>query len=91
MNFKMTGALILIAIVAVVVWRLDPFEPEVVKEARSPWFYQVSEDDIETIKINYKGSVVSFYKTGQSTWDVEHSDARPRVNVPWGRIALLPS
>ena len=89
MNFKMTGALILIAIVAVVVWRLDPFEPEVVKEARSPWFYQVSEDDIETIKINYKGSVVSFYKTGQSTWAFDDPEGVPPNYVRWGGITLL--
>ena len=39
------------------------------KVEKSPWFYQVAEDDIRTIGVSYlDDKSVSFYKTENRTW-----------------------
>lgn len=89
MNFKITGALIIIAIaIGVVAW-INPFEKEEETVVKSPWFYQVSEDDIEKIKINYRGSVVSFHKTSKNTWAFDDPEGIPPYFRRWGGITLL--
>ena len=60
------------------------------KEAKSPWFYQVAEDDIETISVRYlDDKSVSFYKTEQRTWAFADPDGIPPNYNRWGGITLL--
>lgn len=89
MNFKITGVLIIIAIaVGVVAW-INPFESVPEQQTKSPWFYQVSEDDIETIMVNYRGSIVRFHKSGPHTWAFDDPADIPPNFTRWGGVPLL--
>ncbi len=60
------------------------------KAAKSPWFYQVAEDDIETIKVHYlEDKSVSFYKTDSSTWAFTDPEGIPPNFNRWGGVTLL--
>ena len=60
------------------------------KAAKSPWFYQVSEDDIETISVQYLDDKrVSFYKTDGRTWAFTDPEGIPPNYNRWGGITLL--
>lgn len=89
MNLKITGLLVIIAIaVGVVAW-INPFKEEEVRQARSPWFYQVSEDDIETIKITRGSDTVSFHKSAPYTWAFDDPEGIPPSPFRWGGVTLL--
>ena len=60
------------------------------KAAKSPWFYQVAEDDIETISVQYlDDKSVSFYKTEGRTWAFTDPEGIPPNYNRWGGITLL--
>ena len=60
------------------------------KAAKSPWFYQVAEDDIETIRVRYlDDKSVSFYKTEGRTWAFSDPEGIPPNFNRWGGITLL--
>ena len=60
------------------------------KAERSPWFYQVAEDDIRTITVSYlDGKSVSFYKTEEDTWAFVDPEGIPPNFNRWGGITLL--
>lgn len=60
------------------------------KEAKSPWFYQVAEDDIETIRVQYlDDKSVSFYKTEDRTWAFTDPEGIPPNFNRWGGVTLL--
>lgn len=89
MNLMITGALIVVAIIVGAVAWINPFKSELEVQEKSPWFYQVSEDDIETIRVNYKGKVVSFYKSSDFTWAFDDPEGIPPSFFRWGGITLL--
>ncbi len=59
------------------------------KAAKSPWFYQVAEDDIETIHVWHNGSSVNFYKTDGRTWAFKDPEGIPPNFTRWGGVTLL--
>ena len=60
------------------------------KAAKSPWFYQVHEDDIQTIGVRYlDDKSVSFYKTADRTWAFADPEGIPPNYNRWGGITLL--
>jgi hypothetical protein len=89
MNLKTTALLILVATAVGVVVILNPFKQGEAKENKSPWFYQVSEDDIQTISINHQGENVKFRKVANYTWAFEGPGDIPPDHVRWGGIPLL--
>ena len=90
MNLKVTAGLLIVAAIVFVVFLINPFEKEEEAVSRSPWFYQVSEDDIETITVsNNRGDSVSFDKVADFTWAFQNPEGIPPDNVRWGGITLL--
>ncbi len=60
------------------------------KAKKSPWFYQVAEDDIETISVTYLDDKrVSFYKTEDRTWAFTDPEGIPPNYNRWGGVTLL--
>ena len=60
------------------------------KVEKSPWFYQVAEDDIRTIGVSYlDDKSVSFYKTENRTWAFTDPEGIPPNFTRWGGITLL--
>ena len=60
------------------------------KAEKSPWFYQVHEDDIRTIRVTYlDDKSVSFYKTEEETWAFTDPEGIPPSYNRWGGITLL--
>ena len=59
------------------------------KDDRSPWFYQVSEDDILTIGVSNNADSVAFYKTESRTWAFSDPNGIPPDYNRWGGITLL--
>lgn len=89
MNLKFTGILVLLAIVVGGVVYVNPFANEEVVEPKSPWFYQLSEDDISTIEVSHLADSVGFYKTEAGTWSFDDPDEIPPDFRRWGGITLL--
>ena len=89
MNFKVTAGLIIVAIIVGVVALVNPFKEEEEIRSRSPWFYQVSEEDIETITVTHRGDSVSFNKVGDYTWAFQSPEGIPPDYIRWGGIPLL--
>ena len=60
------------------------------KAEKSPWFYQVHEDDIETIMVRYlDDKSVSFFRTEEGTWAFTDPEGIPPNFNRWGGITLL--
>lgn len=65
------------------------FEAVEKKADKSPWFYQVSEDDIQTIAVRHHDKDVSFYKTELRTWAFTDPEGIPPSHQRWGGVTLL--
>ena len=89
MNFKVTIALLLVAAVAGAVYYFNPFLEKEVRKPPLPWFYQVSVDDMTSIRVSYKGDKVSFLKTPQRTWFFEGTKGIPPDHYRWGGINYI--
>ena len=89
MNLKVTGVLVLVAIIVGGVAYFNPFAGDDDDGPRSPWFYQVSEEDIATIAVTHLGDSVSFYKTEVGTWAFQDPEGIPPNFRWWGGITLL--
>lgn len=114
MNLKITGAVVVAAVVvALIAWSnvfaiaaarfaegsLDAyyivqsspgrFTLQEKKEDKSPWFYQVSEDDILTIGVRSNDNSVNFYRTDANTWAFTEPEGIPPNYNRWGGITLL--
>ncbi len=59
------------------------------RKAKSPWFYQVSEDDIETIAVSHGDKSASFHKAARHTWVFDSPDGIPPSHERWGGVTLL--
>lgn len=89
MNLKFTAFLVLAAIAVGAVAYFNPFREDDDSGPKSPWFYQVAEEDILTISVSFEGSEVNFYKTEAETWAFEDPDGIPPSFTRWGGITLL--
>ena len=89
MNWKLTGILVLVALAVAIVAYVNPFEEELRFQARSPWFYQVSMDDIVHIDIKNRQQQVAFTKVGPGTWLFDDPEGIPTDLYRWGGVVLL--
>jgi len=89
MNWKATGSLLVAALVVAIVVYINPFEDEEIYVPPSPWFYQVSFDDIIHIDIKDLDRQVVFNKLRPGTWVFEDPEGIPTDDYRWGGIVLL--
>ena len=89
MNWKFTVALVIVAVAIGAVAYINPFEQEEERAAKSPWFYQVSFDDIIHIKVRSGDNVESFTKIGEGSWVFDRLEGIPPSHLRWGGIVLL--
>ena len=89
MNWKFTVALVIIAAAIGAVVYINPFEREEERAAKSPWFYQVSFDDIIHIEVQSGDNVESFTKIGEGSWVFDRLEGIPPSHMRWGGIVLL--
>ena len=89
MNYKITALFIIAAIIASIVYFINPFAETEAKRVAQPWFYQLSNDDMISIKINHNGSEVHFIKTDLGTWAFEGEDGIPPDMDRFGGIAYI--
>ena len=89
MNIIVTLLLIVIAaVIGILIW-INPFEstPEVVVDA--PWFYQVSETDIDEIQVRFRDETVSFTRDGERNWQFEGLTGVAPRHERWGGMVLI--
>ena len=89
MNYKITIVFILVAVIAGVIYYINPFADTETKKVAQPWFYQVSNDDMVSIKVTHFESEVSFLKTPLDTWAFEGSEGIPPDMDRFGGIAYI--
>jgi hypothetical protein len=89
LNLKATLALIILAVIAVAVYIFNPFTQEDKKPPPKPWFYQVSVDDMTSIRITHKDKSESFVKTPSGTWAFDWDILIPPNHNRWGGIAFI--
>ena len=89
MNLRVTLALVVVAAAVGVVAYINPFSGDDEKPAKSPWFYQISRDDIQSISLTYRGDEVGFVRTGQTTWEFASLPTIPPLHHRWGGITTL--
>ena len=77
------------ALVVAIVAYVNPFEQDEEDRPKSPWFYQVSLEDIVHIDIKNFQKQVAFNKVGPATWVFEDPDGIPTDHFRWGGIVLL--
>ena len=77
------------ALVVAIVAYVNPFEEEAEFTPASPWFYQVSFEDIVHIDVKNNQQQVAFNKIGPGTWVFEDPEGIPTDDFRWGGIVLL--
>ena len=89
MNWKLTLGLVVLAaaIAAVAYW--NPFTSPLERRAASPWFYQVSMDDIVKIDITAGDVTQGFHKNDEDAWSIDGMNGVPTDLYRWGGIVLL--
>jgi hypothetical protein len=70
MNLKITIGLLSVAVAIGIVALINPFKSEEERVDKSPWFYQIAQEDIRVIEVTHLGSHVRFVKTGKA-WAFE--------------------
>jgi hypothetical protein len=107
MNLKLTIGLILFALLMLLfvgaavgalgdtafgaVAKFTPFATQEERTEKSPWFYQVSFEDIISIEVNAGGNTERFSKNDKDAWVFERLDGIPPSHTRWGGIVLLVS
>ena len=107
MNWKLTAGLILIALLMLLfvgaaigalgdtafgaVAKYTPFATQEERKEKSPWFYQVSFEDIISIEVNAGENTEHFFKNDKDAWVFERLDGIPPSHTRWGGIVLLVS
>ena len=91
MNVRVTIVLIAVAIVVGAVAYINPFKETLEVEEDSPWFFQLAEEDIETIEIIFQGDSIKFKKVDvkRYLWEFEEPAGIPPNSYRWGGITLL--
>ncbi len=91
MNLRVTIVLVAVAIVVGAVAYINPFKDIPEFEEDSPWFFQLAEEDIETIEVVFQGDSVKFVKVDvkRYLWEFEEPAGIPPNRDRWGGITLL--
>jgi hypothetical protein len=89
MNIKLTIILLSFAVIAGIVFIVNPFTTDTDKGPPKPWFYQVHVDDMTGIEIVYNNEVESFIKTPSNTWAFTGDPQIPTDRVRFGAIDFL--
>jgi hypothetical protein len=90
MNWKLTlGLVVLAAAIFFVGVYWNPFSSPPERRAASPWFYQVSMDDIVKMDIAAEDKVQGFHKNDQDAWEIDGLNGVPPDPYRWGGIVLL--
>lgn len=89
MNWKLTAALVAIAVIIGAVVYFNPFTGEEDPRKKNPWFYQVSFDDIVKIEVTAGENKESFSKITESVWVIDRLGDIPPSHTRWGGIVLL--
>ncbi len=89
MNWKLTVALVVLALVIGATAYVNPFQERETREPDSPWFYQVSFEDIVSIGVDTGENFESFSKNERGEWVIDRLGDIPPSHVRWGGIVLL--
>ena len=97
MNVRVTIALVVAAIAVGVVVYINPFQSEPEPVDDSPWFFQLAEEDIQSIEVIHRVpdgqtvETVSFVKTSPEhyLWEFVEPEGVPPDRNRWGGITLL--
>ena len=89
MNLRVTIFLIAVGVaIGVVVW-VNPFSSSPEEEPDAPWFYQVSETDIDTIEVRHRGERVRFLRDEERNWQFEGLTGVAPRRERWGGMVLI--
>ncbi len=100
MNVRVTIALVVVAIAVGAVVYFNPFQSEAEPRDDSPWFFQLAEEDIQSIEVIHRVEngeddqavkTVSFVKTSPEhfLWEFVDPQGIPPNRNRWGGITLL--
>ena len=89
MSIRTTLGLVIVVAIAAVVVYINPFKDEVDSGPEPPWFYQVSEDAIETIEVVHDGKRVKFVRDEVRQWEFEEHPGVPPAHRRWGGMVLM--
>ncbi len=100
MNVRVTIALVVVAIAVGAVVYFNPFQSEAEPRDDSPWFFQLAEEDIQSIEVIHRVEgtpddqpvkTVSFVKTSPEhyLWEFADPQGIPPDRNRWGGITLL--
>ena len=79
MSLKITIGLLVLAVAIGIVAYINPFKGEEEKVDKTPWFYQVAQEDIRVIEVTHFDKHVRFVKTGRA-WAFE--EPAPLAGLP---------
>ena len=89
MNLKVTIVLIAVGVaVGVVVW-INPFSSAPAEEPDAPWFYQVTESDIDLIEVSHRRERVKFIRDEERRWQFEGLPGVSPRRERWGGMVLI--
>ena len=89
MNLWATLILIVVGIViGVVVW-INPFKAEEIEQEKAPWFYQVTESDIDIIEVQVLNETVKFVRDEERRWQFEGLTGVTPRRERWGGMVLI--
>lgn len=89
MSLRTTLLLIVIGVgVGVVVW-VNPFKKEEETQGKAPWFYQVTEDDIQVIEVKHRDQQVKFVRDADEFWQFENLPGVSPTHRRWGGMVLM--
>ncbi len=89
MSLKITIVLVIGAIAAAVVVYINPFKEDILRQPPSPWFYQVSMDDITQIAVVHGEESRKFFKNEERVWVFEDPANVPADPQRWGGMTSL--
>ena len=89
MSFRITIVLLAAAITVGVIVLVNPFEKTETKPEDSPWFYQVSMDDMEVIEVRHLDKHVKFVRLEDGSWSFEDPAGIPPMHRRWAGVTLL--
>lgn len=82
MSLKITIGLLVIAVAVGVVAYINPFKSEEERVDKTPWFYQVAQEDIKAIEVTHLDKHVRFVKTGRA-WAFEEPTSLAGFPPAW--------
>ncbi len=89
MNIKVLLVLIAVAVVVGIVAWINPFASTTKAKPDAPWFYQVSESDIDLIEVRYRNETVRFLRDEERKWQFEGLTGVAPRRERWGGMVLI--